>query len=155
MLTPQPRRPDHVVVITDTHGFEKYCLTEAVKVRQLLVQIVDDKGVPLDANIGIRETYDSLPRNTCTNKIIPPPSGCEPTGEQGIARFLDTLTVAIPVCNTGIAASSECGFEVTATWYACSDGYSNAFWSSKRNTRAHLVTVDKNETFYAPGTKLR
>lgn len=118
------------------------------------MQLVDANDTDINHNASIVESYDSQPTNTCTSQQIPAATSCAPTGDGGTGRFIDTLTVAIPPCGSGIPQSSSCGFTLTATWSACGGGHSNQLWQSWRITQANSVWVDGSTATYNPGTIL-
>jgi hypothetical protein len=156
----QELQPHHVRVIVDQAGFPSGCTTTPVYVRQIQVQIVSEGNIALtNSDIATREDFTNLTTNTCGNGQ-PVPSSC---GSDNISqgKFIDTMTVSGgspfgSFCNTGITASSGCGYTLTSTWSICGGsglGFAD-IWRYNGETRSNIVRVNGQSSLYAPGTEL-
>jgi hypothetical protein len=146
---------DHVAVVVDQGGYPMACPTTGIYVRQMQMQVVDANGVAINTNTSVVESYNTQPTNTCTGTQIPGSGACAATGagSSGTGQFIDTMLVSTNLCGSGIPQSSSCGFSLTSTWSACSNGLTNQLWQSSRTTQANGVTVSGNSTGYLAGTE--
>jgi hypothetical protein len=93
-------------------------------------------------------------------------SGSEIVASESLERsaaptlITDRLDVAAdansPGCSYTIqnASSNGCGFSLTSTWLACSNGYNNNVWVSPRTTLSNAATVNNSTIVFQPGTEL-
>lgn len=152
------RGPDHVRVITDTNGYPPSCPSGYYQVyrRLMYMQVVDSMNRAITNNVSVKEVYTSGPTtNNCPGGGQPSATSCLPTSS---GTFTDILTVAGtggPGCSAIITDPSiACGFSDTATWPACSNGYSNNLWTSPRSTLSNGVTANSNSSTFSSGTQL-
>ncbi len=156
----QEPQPHHVRVIVDQAGYPSGCAATPVYVRQIQVQVVSSGNVAITtADMATEESFTGLTTNTCGNGA-PTPSSCGTTG-MSEGRFIDTMTVSAgspfgSFCNTGITASSGCGYTLTSTWRVCGGtGIGHAdIWRYNGETRSNVVKVNGESAVYSPGTQL-
>lgn len=143
--------PDHVSVVVDNQGIPTACPSTGVWVRQIEAQIVDKNNTAFTGNPTISESYSNLTTNSCGNGQPEPSSAC--VAESG-GEYIDTMTVAMNYCDSGISESSGCGYSLTSTWSACGVTGSQNLWTSSRVTDSNQVTVNGNSASYSAGTQL-
>jgi len=149
--------PDHLTVVEDQGGYPAACPTTGVYVRQMLMQVIDNNGQADAQNSSVVETLSpNNPTNSCGNGS-PIPAACAPTGSTGCSvcgtgQFLDTMTVSLNFCGSGITQGSGCGFSATSTWSACATSGTNQVWVSPRTVHSNGVTVDGRSTSWPPNT---
>lgn len=139
-------------VVSDVQGPPQACPSNGIWMRQMTMQIVNQKQ-PYSA-VSIVESVSNLSTNTCGNGAPSITSQCQPpisaSGPSGNGQFLDMMSVSQASCNSGISQSSGCGYSSISTWSLCG-ALTNSFWHSPRVIHSNNIKVNGNTTNFKQG----